>query len=283
MKGISVSKQKGIIPVRRAFEDLVGFLADSPLLAMEYCESFFPPAGSRTSRAATVGLDDNTIVASFMDRTHSWFKEIARNDRPHWDEAVGPANLIPDSISSFSINDFVSFFSKKTFAADEANKLLGTLRLPTIQKEIVDAESNSRGEFLNALNVVITLESIVLQGGKDEAMTNAVAAALKLSLRPLWSSYLAFAKNKLALRKKALEGCYEENPHYLNIFLSNPLTPGLFDETTLKAIKDQSLIQAKSLLYLLGFKGSVKRKASASRGRGAKRSSVGRVKSGQVK
>ena len=73
------------------------------------------------------------------------------------------------------------------------------------------------------------------------------------------------------LRIKALSGCLAEGIHYQRLVSSSPLSPELFDQVEIDRLKDQAAQQAKSVMQLLSFKSWSKRKASSSRGRGAKR------------
>ena len=105
----------------------------------------------------------------------------------------------------------------------------------------------------------------MLQWGRQAPATPAISGLLKLSLQPLWTSFALFAKKKTELRQKALAGCDVESQHYHRLVESSPFTPDLFDKVEVDKLKDQAAHQSKSILQLLDFRVSSKRKSSGSR------------------
>ena len=193
---------KAMIPVRKAFESLLQFLVPTPMGAAEWDDSKFPLAGAKGFRAMTVGLDDDTVVGSFFNKVSDWFSELALQQKPIWEESISTSNIIPDSLSSISIKEFVGCFSKKQFAPEETNRLLGTSRLAALPKDLLADEHSMRVSFLSHLNLTSSLEAIILQSGTESESAAATSAALKMSLHPLWEAFLSFAKKRLELRTK---------------------------------------------------------------------------------
>ena len=257
----AAKKKKGtraLIPVRRAYESLVEFLAAAPMSAQEWDEASFPLANAKGFRAFTVGIDDRTVVGSFFAKSRGWFQEVALEQKPSWEEATGTSNVIPDSLSDISVRQFVACFGRKSFSLEDANKLLGTSRLPSLPKDLVSEEFAARSALLNCLNVSISLEAIILQAGQDSEVAAATAAALKMSLQPLWLAFNTFAKKRVELRTKALEGCNKENPHVRRL-ISSPFSAELFGAQAIEDLQSQALHQAKAALVLLEFKAGQKR------------------------
>ena len=114
-------------------------------------------------------------------------------------------------------------------------------------------------------------ESLLLQWGKENPASPPVAALLKLSLQPLWAAFLSLARKKIEVRTRALQGCTFESMLIQRLVGSSILTPDLFAQEEVDRVKDQAALQAKPMFQLLNFRGTGKRKASASRGRGNKR------------
>ena len=222
-------------------------------------ESLFHVPAARGFRALTVGIDDSTVSGSFLSKIPAWFREIAEGEKISWEEAMGTANVIPDSVSTLSIRKFIAFFGNRAFSVDAPNRQLGTSRLPLLPKELIAEEFSARKMLLDNLNLTIALEAILLQTGENASDASAHAAALKMSLLPLWNTFEVFAAKRLQLRKKALVGCFPENPHVRNLVSSSPFSAGLFSSNAIQELNRQALHQAKPILVLLEFKAPSKR------------------------
>ena len=191
--------------------------------------------------------------------------------KPSWDEAVGPTNLIPDSLSFLSAKDFVATFGRKPFAFNETGTIFPSIKLPNLPSDMIAEEHAARLAFLNSLNVSLAAEALVLQWGKDAQAVPAVAGILKLSLQPLWTAFVNFAKKRSDLRKRALKGCNMESPHYLCLIHSSPFSEGLFSQEAIDTIKQQSLHQSKPISALLNYRQWARKRDSSSRSRTPKR------------
>ena len=245
MKGAKSRPEKGIIPVREAYESLFSALSAAPMSATDWEDSAFSPAGSRGNRAFSVALDDDTLSGQFLEQAPVWFAELAKKLKPSWEEAVTPVNLVPSSLSSLSPKDYVAFFNRKQLGANDANIALGTERLPPLPSDLLAEEVSARGAFLNTLNSVLAAEALVLQWGKDNPATPAVSALLKLALQPLWGAFSTFCRKKLELRTRALQGCLAESVLVQNLLASSPLSPELFDQEEVERVEAQAAQQAK--------------------------------------
>ena len=94
----------------------------------------------------------------------------------------------------------------------------------------------------------------------------------EVSLQPLWSSFLIYAKKKLQLRKSALRSFWPEHSLVIKLMASNPLSEELFEKEAVEEVICQAERQAKSVLSILGTRPSgTKRAASVSTGRTPKR------------
>ena len=132
-------------------------------------------------------------------------------------------------------------------------------RFPLLPRELIAEEFSARKMLLDNLNLTIALEAILLQTGENASDASAHAAALKMSLLPLWNTFEVFAAKRLQLRKKALVGCFPENPHVRNLVSSSPFSAGLFSSSAIQELNRQVLLQAKPILVLLEFKAPSKR------------------------
>ena len=271
VKGAKPRAEKGVIPVREAFESLLSALSPSPMAAKEWDQPQFPPCGSKVNRAFSVGLDDSSLIGGFLEQVPSWFQELAQYHKPSWEEAISPTNIIPDSLSFLSAKDFVALFGKKQFAFNETNQYFDAIKLPNLPSDMIQEEYGARMNFLNCLNVSLAAEALMLQWGKEEVATPAVSGILKLSLPPLWTAFALFAKKKSELRKRALKGCNVESPHYLRLVNSNPFSERLFAQEAIDAVKEQALHQSKPVSVLLNYKQWARKREPSSRSRSAKR------------
>ena len=102
-------------------------------------------------------------------------------------------------------------------------------------------------------------------------MAPSLAAALKATLQPLWTSFCLFASKRTSLRDKALKGCFKESGLVQKLVETNPLSETLFDKDVVDEVFSQAEHQAKSVAALLQFRPSVRRKRQAPRGRGTPR------------
>ena len=124
--------------------------------------------------------------------------------------------------------------------------------LPAVPSFLTKVEHKSRTLLLSALNITMPLEAVLLRQDASPACLMAIKASLKASLQPLWTNFASFAAKKLALRKRALRGCYPEVENYQRLISSNPLSTSLFDPVIVESIKDQAAAQSKSVLQVLG-------------------------------
>ena len=147
--------------------------------AAEWDDTKIPLAEARGFRAITIGVVDDSVIGYFFTKIPGWFAELANQQKPIWEESTGTSNIIPDCMSSLSIKEFVGCFSKKQFSPDEANKRLGSTRLPSLSKNIVSEEYSAKVSFLSHLNLTSTLEAVILQSGADSDSTAATSAVLR--------------------------------------------------------------------------------------------------------
>ena len=214
-----------------------------------------------------MNLEDSSISGTFLAGVREWFESLTRGDKFIWEEAVGPMNLVPQSLRSVSARDFIKAFSVKELPSGGHNLMLGTERLPSLPKEALAEEYGARQNLLSCLNVTLAVESLLVQLGKQASVAPALAGLLKLSLQPLWSSFGFFCRKKLELRRKALRGCNHEIRLVQRLLGSNPLTEDIFEQEVVDSVLVQAEHQAKPILDLLGYK-YVPRKRSGSRQRG---------------
>ena len=177
---------KGIIPVREAYESLYRALAAEPVCASEWTATSFSPPGSGSSRALGITLEDSSVSAAFLKQIPDSFRALARGNKFSWDEAVSPANFVPQSLDCISDKDYVKVFAAKEFTKNCHNVMLGTTdKLPFLHKSVTEEEHGARLNFLSCLNMTLCLEALLLQQGKDAAISPAISGALKMSLQPL--------------------------------------------------------------------------------------------------
>ena len=255
---------KGLIPVRQAYESLMDVLAAEPASVREWHDTPFHPPGSSSDRAVVVNLDDDAVLASFLSSVPEWFSEIAKGSKVSWGEAASPANLIPDHISAIGCKEFVETFSRKKFEASEPGSLFNSDRAPKLTDAALTDEHGARLNFLSCLNAAIMAESIARQFPKDDPASAPHFAMLKMTLQPLWTSFVLFAQKKLELRKMALKPCFKESTLVVKLLSSNPLTPDLFDKEAFNYVTAQADRQASSILNLLGFRNQPQKRPAAS-------------------
>ena len=93
-----------------------------------------------------------------------------------------------------------------------------------------------------------------------------------MSLQPLCQAFAAFAKKKLEIREKALDGCFSENVQEGRFVLSDPLSAELFGAQALEGLQSQVVFQSKDILSPVAFRTGAKRKEGGERNqRSAKR------------
>ena len=263
--------QKGIIPVKTAFDCLLQSLQGEPTSIKEWTELPFHPPGSHSDRSVVATFDDEAVSAKFFASVAKWFSNFTKRQKISWDEAVCPANIVPEGISCIIPRDYVKAFSKKEFPLSEANKIFNTSRLPNFPKWAVKAEHGSRQHFLSCLNTMLTAEALARQHRTDASTSSPYYLLVKATLQPVWTSFLLWAQKKLELRKIALRSCYKENNLAVKLLASNPLSEELFDPDTMQTVNDAADHQAKSLLLILGFQFDYKRKQSNQGQRNPKR------------
>ena len=109
----------------------------------------------------------------------------------------------------------------------------------------------------------------------DNPMSPGLFSMLKMSLQPLWSSFLLFAKKKLQLRKSALRSCWPDHSLVIKLMASNPISEDLFDREAVEEVIHQAERQAKSVLAIIGTRSmGVKRSAPQTPGRTPKKQRV---------
>ena len=254
------SKQvKGIIPVRKAFEDFLEALSTDPIAASEWTKTSFHPPGSASDRSIMINLDEDSIAQAFFAKAPIWFASISRGEKVTWDEAAPPANFVPEGLSSIGSSQFVELFTKKEFSVSEGARILNSDRVLQIPKPILREEHGTRQNFLNCLNTMLATESLAHQFPGDGPLASALLSLLKQTLPPLWTAFGLFAKKKLQLRKLALKGCFNESLLYLKLLASNPLSPELFHPDALTEVTVKAENQGKSLLQILEFKTRLKK------------------------
>ena len=234
----------------------------------EWSDPPFHPPGTSAVRALQVGLDDSSVTASFLNNIGDWGKKLARGAKATWDEAVCPANMVPNQVSSVSAKEFVAAFAHQQFTTKEHQAALNCRRLPPVPKHMLDDELGARLNFLSCLNATITTEAVLRQQGSEAAITPALSAILKSTLQPLWTAFCLFVEKKVALRKRALKGCWTENQLVQKLFECNMLSEQLFDKDTVEEVFAQAEHQAKSVASLLEFKPEQRKQKSSARGRG---------------
>ena len=143
-------------------------------------------------------------MGTFLGQTSDWFQSLVRDEKPVWPEATGLANIIPDSVSALTAEQFVELFGRKPFEAADANRQLETSVLPHPPKELLAQEHQSRKDFLTAFNICAGIEAVLLQHKSQDVEVGPLSAVLKLSLPPLWKAFLAFSRVRLQLRRAVL-------------------------------------------------------------------------------
>ena len=247
---------------------LLSFLEAPPMSARKWEGQPFIPAFAHTGRAMTVGLDDQCVTGQFLSEIPNWFSELSVGNKPVWDEAVGLANVIPDSVSSISSEDFVACFGRKAFGPLDPRRQLGTEALLPVPAKLCEEEFSLRKEFLSHLNVTAGVEALLLQQGSQDSAIGPLSAALKLSLPPLWSAFVNFAAKRLELRQRALQGCDLDGQQARRLLSSSPLSSDLFGQAEVDVLKEVALHQATSVSSVLSFNPPAKRPSSYSHSRG---------------
>ena len=245
---------KGKIPVRAAYDNFQALLEAAPISALEWRDSAFKPPGSKSDRALKIALDDDAVVAEFFNSLPGWFKDLNRREKIMWEEAASPANFVPDGLSAITAAEFVKTFEKKEFSKNELAKLLNIEKLPSLPKSLLRDEYGARQSFLSSLNVTLAAEAMARQCPPDNLMSPGLFSLLKLTLQPLWSAFLIFAKKKLQLRRSALRACWNDHSLVIKLMASNPLTEDLFDREAVQDVITQAERQAKPVMMLLGKK-----------------------------
>ena len=131
-------------------------------------------------------------------------------------------------------------------------KLFESDRMPLLPKNLIKDEYGARQNFLSCLNVTLAAEALARQCPSENPFSQGLFAMLKLTLQPLWSSFLMFSRRKLQLRRSALRLCWNDQALVIKLMASNPLTEDLFDMAVVKDVTTQAERQAKSVLTVLG-------------------------------
>ena len=255
--------QKGIIPVLSAYDSIVNLLSDEPAALREWNETPFHPPGSTSNRAVVVNFDDESVLASFFSSIPTWFSNLSKGNKVSWDEATCPANIIPDSISSVDLRNFVTTFARKKFDVNEPGIVFNSSRVPKLSDTAVSDEHGARQNFLSCLNATALAEAIARQFNKDDPASAPHFAMLKMTLQPLWTSFMLFCQKKLELRKLALRHCFRESTLVVRLLSSNPLSPDLFDQEAMSWVTAQADRQARSILTVLGFRAPAPKRPAA--------------------
>ena len=125
---------KGKVPVRVAYESFYDLFQADPVGAREWLSSSFKPPGSSSDRALTLNLEDEAMVSEFFAKAKEWFMKMAKDEKVTWEEASSPANVVPESISSISAQNFVKTFGHKPFNPADPGRIFNTDRIPNLPK-----------------------------------------------------------------------------------------------------------------------------------------------------
>ena len=268
-RNVGINKAvRGKLPVRQAYEEFVRALAQDPAALSEWSETSFKPPGSSSDRAVVVAVDDSSLAASFLSGVPKWFSDLARGEKPTWDEAVSPTNFLPRGLSAATPRFLADTFSRKKFASNEGRKVLLSDRVPMLPEAALAEEHGTRQHLLSCWNAFLAAEALARQ----ETSGPGAYPMVKLLLQPLWTAFTLFGQKKLALRKLALKGSFRDSTLSHKLLSSNPLTPDLFDQEVVDMVISQADHQAKSVPFVLGFRSQPqKRSASVSGGRTPKK------------
>ena len=147
------------------------------------------------------------------------------------------------------------------FEAEDARKQLEVDKLPLIPKDVLEEEFRARKQFLASLNVSTGFKALLLQLEAQSLQVASLSAALKLSLPPLWTAFMAFTQRRIELRQKALLGCDTISQQVRCLLQSFPFSQNVFGDEEVAALKEASLRQAKPISWLLSFSAPAKKSA----------------------
>ena len=89
--------------------------------------------------------------------------KTARKEKVTWEESTSPANFIPEGVPFMPACLFTDTFGKKEFEKTEAQKVFVSDRLPLLSRNLLSEEFSARQHLLGCSNVVVAVESLVLQ------------------------------------------------------------------------------------------------------------------------
>ena len=268
IKGAKGKEGKGIIPVKEAYRSLQSFLAEGQMSVKEWTDTAFHPPGTSANRALMVALDDSSIMADFLQGIPDWTWKLNRGAKAQWDEAVCPSNVIPYQISCMTAKEFVKTFDHPKFAPKDHHAILNSRRFPSLPTKDIEEEYGARLNFLSCMNASMTAEAVLRQQGHESDISPALSGIVKATLQPLWTAFCLFVTKRIALRERALKGCYTENQLYQKLIEANIMSEGLFDKDAVDEIFSKAEHQAKSVISLLGFRQQYRGQKSGPRGRG---------------
>ena len=267
----SSSKDKGIIPVRGAFEAIATCLVDSPSAYRPLEDESFAPVGSSSNRAGIIDMSKSKLFPCLKVKFKEMFEQVLKKKNYTWDETTSPINVIPAVWDCIPTKTFIKFFKNKEYLSNDHREMLGH-QLPLVPKSLLTAEFKARQAFHASLNLFLIMESVSIQKQTSDC-ASLFKAFSKLSLSPLFLTLEAFLKAKRDIRSEILKNCATGNVAVKKLLTSNPFVPEIFDPLVVKTLSEHAMQQSKNLLGLMGFSFRYRKRRARiqGRGRGAKR------------